>query len=373
MKQIRMNTLVTLTVAFLATLALTFSACTNEKEKGAEIIKIGAILPLTGNIAFIGENFRNGLSMRFEEKSQRNMSIVYEDSKAQPKEAVSIVNRLLMDDYVKIIVTNLSSVTNAIIPILLNSQKPVVLMASLTSQSDLTSRSPYVFRYFLSSQDEVKAMTSYFKKAAIDNIGVLYLNDDFGEDAVNVLKKLFDGEIVYEDTFTLSQKDFKSIIAKVKSLEYLYIIGYGPNYGLLVKQLREFGYKGKIYAFSSLNSPIVLNTAGDAARGVIFTGTTFDPGSPSNDVADSFVRSYKNRYNKLPDHYAAYGYDIGAILAKLATTTPAEPEQLKAELLSLGHFTGVFGETTIDDSGDFHFEVMLYQISDDGKIGRCDL
>ena len=373
MKQIRINTLVTLTVAFLATLALTFSACTNEKGKSAEIIKIGAILPLTGNIAFIGENFRNGLSMRFEEKPQRNMSIVYEDSKAQPKEAVSIVNRLLMDDYVKIIVTNLSSVTNAVMPILLNSQKPVVLMASLTSQSDLTSQSPYVFRYFLSSQDEVKAMTSYFKKAAIDNIGVLYLNDDFGEDAVNVLKKLFDGEIVYEDTFTSSQKDFKSIIAKVKSLEHLYIIGYGPNYGLLVKQLREFGYKGRIYAFSSLNSPIVLNTAGDAARGVVFTGTTFDPGSPSNDVADSFVQSYKNRYNKLPDHYAAYGYDIGAILANLAKTTAAKPEQLKAELLSLGHFTGVFGETTIDGSGDFHFEVRLYQVSDDGKIGPCDL
>ena len=74
-------------------------------------------------------------------------------------------------------------------------EKPVVMMASLTSMSDVTAGSPYIFRYFLSSQDEVRRMTSYFKQKAIDKIGVLYINDDFGKDAFHLLKKLFKGHI----------------------------------------------------------------------------------------------------------------------------------------------------------------------------------
>jgi len=299
------------------------------------------------------------------------MEVIYEDSKAQPKEAINILNKFLINDQVKIIITTLSSVTNAVMPILTRTHRPILLLASITSKSDITTYSSNFFRYFLSSADEVNAMVDYFKKNDIDNIGVLHLNDDFGEDAVNVLKKLFDGKIVYEDTFTASQKDFKNITAKIRTLKDLYIIGYGPTYGLLTKQIRESGYKGRIYAFSSFNSPIVLDTAGEAAKGVIFSGTTFNPETPSNDLAKAFVRSYKNKYNGLPDHYAAYGYDIGTILAMLPETYSQRSEHLKTALLSMKHFNGVFGKTTIDSSGDFHFKVKLYKVSYDGKIEEC--
>lgn len=370
MTHIRCNRLLSLIVVIITLIVfLTLPACTKQKEKELEPIKIGAILLLTGNLAFTGEHFKNGLSIAFEEMAPENMKIIYEDSKGQPKEAVTITNRLLMDDKVKIIVSNLSAVTNAIIPIIVNMEKPIVMMASLTSMSDVTAGSPYIFRYFLSSQDEVRRMTSYFKQKAIDKIGVLYLNDDFGKDAFHLLKKLFTGQILHEDTYTPLDKDFKSITAKVKDLDHLYIIGYGPTYGLLVKQLREFGYKGKIYAYSSLSSPVVLNIAGDTAKGVIFTGTTFNPKSPSTNKENNFVKLYERKYNKLPDHYAAYGYDIGIILAKISKTEAASSEQIKNEILSLRDFSGVFGKTTIDDSGDFHFDVKLYQVLQDGTIG----
>ena len=99
MKQAKMNTLIRLTVAFLAILALTFSACTNDKEP--QVIKIGAILPLTGPIAFFGEYEKNAINIACSEINDRGgikgkkVEVIYEDSQNDPKKAVNAFNKLI--------------------------------------------------------------------------------------------------------------------------------------------------------------------------------------------------------------------------------------------------------------------------------------
>jgi len=268
------------------------------------------------------------------------------------------------------LVSNLSAATNAMIPVVVNREKPVVLMASLTSLSALTTASQYVFRYFLSSEDEVKRMTAYLRQNQIAEIGLAYLNDDFGKDAVALFKASFSGKILHEETYAPDDKDFKALSAKVRDLEHLYLLGFGPTYGLLIKQLRENGYKGRIYAFSSLGAANVLAVAGEAATGAVFTGASFNPTDPVTEAEKMFIQSYKGKFEKLPDHYAAYGYDIGVMLLKVASGKSKSPEQLKNDLLSLGQFEGVFGKTSVDKTGDFHFDVKLYEVLTGGQTRR---
>jgi branched-chain amino acid transport system substrate-binding protein len=79
------------------------------KEKEPKVYKIGAILPLTGNLAILGEPEKNGMSLAEEIINQqggingRPIKIIFEDSKGQPKEAVSIANKFINIDGIKII------------------------------------------------------------------------------------------------------------------------------------------------------------------------------------------------------------------------------------------------------------------------------
>ena len=131
--------------------------------------------------------------------------------------------------------------------------------------------------------------------------------------------------------------------------------------------MREFGYHGKLYAFSGVISPVVLNAAGDAANGILFTGTTFNPRNPRIKAEETFVQRYKQKFNKLPDHYAGYGYDTGILLTQILKENVLTPEQIKDKLLSISEFSGVFGKSTIDKSGDFHFDVKVYEVLPNGE------
>jgi ABC-type branched-subunit amino acid transport system substrate-binding protein len=55
----------------------------------AEEIKIGGILPMTGNAASYGEWMRNGMNIAVDEISKkwtdRKLVLIYEDSKSNPK------------------------------------------------------------------------------------------------------------------------------------------------------------------------------------------------------------------------------------------------------------------------------------------------
>ena len=67
---------------------------------GAETIKIGAILPLTGYSASNGKNVNDGLQLAIDEINKRGgvngskIELIVEDSKSDPQAAVAGFNRI---------------------------------------------------------------------------------------------------------------------------------------------------------------------------------------------------------------------------------------------------------------------------------------
>ncbi|RKZ22128.1 hypothetical protein DRQ18_03210, partial [bacterium] len=67
---------------FIATTLIVFPSC----KKQEKVIKIGAILPLTGRTAFLGEGERNALLLAVEEINKegingKKIELIIEDSK----------------------------------------------------------------------------------------------------------------------------------------------------------------------------------------------------------------------------------------------------------------------------------------------------
>ena len=377
MIKLKRQTLIFAALVLLITVSsiFTLQGCA-KKEK---VIKIGAILPLTGKIAFIGENFKNGLILAKEEyRMKKGVNIIFEieDHKNSPKDAVSIMRKFLMENDMPIIVSTLTSVTNAIIPLI--EAKPRVIISSITSGSELPNKSKWLFRYFLSTIDEINAMVRYLSFVGVDTIGIFYINDDYGLDAMQVFSKKYEGFIKFKEPYEKTASDFRNLVPLAKTTKAVYILGYGSNYGIFVKQLREYGYKGKIFAFSSFGNPVVLEQAGEYANGVVFTGTNFYISEKNQNIL-SFVKKYEDRWNKKPDHYSAYGYDVGRIVLKVINELvknkeKVEPNSIRRKIMEWEKFEGIFGPCFIMKNGDFRFkEVKILKVSKESKIEEIKL
>ena len=61
---------------------LLFSACNNKKKK-SETIKIGIIVPLTGELGSYGKNIDNGAKLAIEELKKDSVNILLEIFQAQ--------------------------------------------------------------------------------------------------------------------------------------------------------------------------------------------------------------------------------------------------------------------------------------------------
>ena len=91
----------------------------SEKEV-VKSITIGAILPLTGPTAQLGQEEKKGLLMAMDElnshSSKPNFRLVVEDSKGTAKDGVVAAHKLIESDQAQIVFTSLTPVSQAIGP-----------------------------------------------------------------------------------------------------------------------------------------------------------------------------------------------------------------------------------------------------------------
>lgn len=371
----RKGIIISLIVVFFISFVF-FQGC--GKKEDTDVIKIGILLPLTGNISFIGENFRNGMLLAYNEcdaELKNRIKFDFGDHKNSVKEAVSLFRKYSQDKNIKAIVPTLTSVTNAILP--LNEQNPKVLIGSIISGTDMPDKSKWLFRYFLSTNDEVEAMLGHFRENDIKEMGVLYVNDDYGLDAKETFVSQFLGEILLEESYDKNSSDFKNLVPKIKNITNLYILGYGQSYGILVKQLRTFGYDGRIFCFSSFSTPVVLESAGKFTEGIVFTATKYSE-QPKSERIQEFYNLYSRTYSKDPDHYSLYGYDIAKLVIKtieemISQNIEMNNNNIRNTIIGFGIYDGLFGKTEIKENGDFKFqEVKLFKVYSESNIAEVD-
>ena len=128
-----------LTALLLLVLAASvlFIACPGGKSE----IKIGAILTLSGEAAPYGQSAKNALEMGLKEAradgslKDREVSLVFEDDRLDPKTGVSAFRKLVETDKVtSVIGPMMSSVALAIAPVA-NDKKVILLSPSASSPS----------------------------------------------------------------------------------------------------------------------------------------------------------------------------------------------------------------------------------------------
>ncbi len=257
-----------LAIAMCLLILILTSGC-NRTPTGAatsqEPIKIGFIGPLTGELASWGNNEKQGVELAVKEINDaggingRKLSIIYEDGQCNPKSAVTAAQKLITVDHVKAIIgETCSSATLAVAP--LAEQNKVILISPTSGADSISQAGDFIFRIFIPNNFyAVEGARIIEKELGSKSVAVLYIQNDAGVSTKDRFIQLFKGgKIMLIQGYAPDTTDFKTILLKVKEAEpdLVYLAGYYPDGGLILKQAKELGIKTQFFGCGdSYDSP----------------------------------------------------------------------------------------------------------------------
>jgi branched-chain amino acid transport system substrate-binding protein len=353
-----------------------FSGCQNNEETK---IKVGVVLPLTGDLASYGEQMKQGMEIALKTLNKNNSTkyeLIYVDSKADPTTAISGLQKILNIDKVKYIIGDVSSpVTLAMVPIV--EKNKVFLLSPGASSPKLENISPFFARNYPSSVIESYESAVFLSnQKKINKTALIYVNSEYGIGLKDVFTQTYSeagGEIVYQEGYDVGRTDFRNIILKLNQSnpEAIYLGGNQKEMGSFIKQLRESGSKVLVISNISFLQEECLNIAGKSAEGVIVPVAYYNPLDTLYKGAHSFAKVYKKEFNKDVTIPVAVGYDALMLIADAIGISGNDPEKVASHIRNLKNYDGALGSLTFKD-GDVRMPIE-FQILVDGKAQKLKL
>jgi branched-chain amino acid transport system substrate-binding protein len=342
----------------------------------AETITVGAVLPMTGDAASYGQWMHKGMTIATDEINarwgdKRKLTVIYEDNRSGPKDAVTAMNKLISADKVPAVMTTLTGVTRALIPIA--EQNKVILTTSATLPG-ITENTRYVFRNATNLSSEINKLVEFaaprYKKAAI-----LWVNLEWagwGRRAFAEGFKKHGGTVVEDQSFAPDASDLRAQLTRIRAAQpdVILVLAYKTT-GIALKQARELGVKAQFIGTLDFELPEVIEIAKEAANGSIYTKALFDPQNPSSNAMKAYSTEYRKRFGEAPEVYSATMYDMLHILAEAIAKGHGNPDAIRDAILATKDFPGASGQTTFLPNGDVEKSVELKTIKD-GKYASYE-
>jgi branched-chain amino acid transport system substrate-binding protein len=349
-----------LLVVVFVILFTTFIGCAKKSEP--KEIKIGAILPLTGDGAAYGQKEKNGIELAVQQANEsgcingKKVKVVYEDSQGIPAPAVSAAQKLINIEKVSVIIGDaFSSPTLAMVPVA--HQNKVVIMSPSASSPKLSGASPFFFRVWPSDTSEGTKMAEVaIQELKLNKFSVIYGNNDYAvglKDVFIAKIKEMGKEIVAVEVYNEGDSDFRTQLARIKekSPDAIYMPGYYKEFVKILTQAKEMGIKAQFLSCGTFHEPEILKAPGNIAEGVVFVQPYFDRNS-NDPVTKAFVAAYEKRFNLEAGVYDAHGYDAARVILDVMKQGKISAEDVRKGLLALKDFPGVTGKTTFIEGGD---------------------
>ena len=316
-------------------------------------INIGVIFPLTGPAAYLGEATQNAVEMATEEVNnsnllgKRNLKIIGGDSKADPKEAVTVFRNLSSLHKMTAMYCLTAADTFAVAPL---SNKMSIPFFTGTIAPGVADLGDFIFRNASNLNFDAEMLAALCANdLKLKRIALLSVNLPIISSLEKAFSQKFEslgGTFLGTEYGNLGDTDFRTQLSKIKAKnpDGIYCIGY-KEIGFMLKQARELGVNVQFLGAAGMESQDIVNIAGKAAEGAIYT-------QANDNLAQTFVDSYSKRYNKRPDINAAQAYDTIKIIATVIGDKELSSDEIRVGLLNVKDYIGVTGPTTFLPNGD---------------------
>lgn len=345
------------------------------QKKQEAVIKIGVAGPMTGDQAKMGTDFKNGVLLAVEEWNAKGgvlgkkIEIMIADDQHDPKQAVSVANKLVNDGAAGIIGHFNSSCSIPASDVYNRAGIPMITPASTNPQ--LTEKGyKGVFRVCGRDDQQGKIGADFvINSLTIKRVAIVHDKTTYGQGLADEFRKFVQDKVavVYYGGMIQGDKDFKTVLTsmKEKKPELIYFGGIYPEAGLLVKQARELDIRVPFMSGDGTIDPKFIEIAGaKAAEG---TYLTFSPDPRNIPTAKAFIDNYQKRFGEIGP-YSIYAYDSANILfTAIREAGSAEGNKVIDRLHSL-EFSGALGGLKFNEKGDVTVASYVVWITRDGKF-----
>jgi branched-chain amino acid transport system substrate-binding protein len=312
-----------------AVAAVMLSACGNGLASGGGKssdngpIVLGMLTPTSGSSSAIGPYMKNGAQLAVDEingkggVNGRKLELKVEDEACDAKSAAAGANKLVTAG-VKISVGGYcSGATLPTLPIFEKANVPMLIPAA-NSNELVKQHKKNVFLINGTGTQQADAALKFIKKQGATKVALMDDNTSYSKDIADTTAKLLTGSpaLAGRQSVTAGESDYSANVNAVlkSNPDFIYWTGYYQEGGLIIRQLRQAGYKGTIMVADGSVDQKLVEIAGAAnAEGVLATMTQ-TPDTLSG--ADKWIADYKSKFSADPGPYSTQSYDAVRVAAE---------------------------------------------------------
>lgn len=300
------------------------SSETATTETTGDTIRIGGITAVTGDKAEMGESFWRSWQLAIEKVNEnggvlgKQVELVLEDSKADPKEAVELTKKMGDDESIAAVLGPMTS-SEAIACAPVFEEYTMVELSPCASNNQYAPMSDYAFTVAGKMDAEqpylVERGAHEFLNAK--SIGVIWSNDDWGASAFESTKEgceEYGIEITDDESFVAGEKDFTAILTKIRQTnpEYLMLITQAADGALVLNQLEAMGWDIPVIGAGAMYSDQVILLSGEASEGLVASAAFFL--SEDDPEAWDYATKFYEGAGFYPTIHGPLSYDAALLL-----------------------------------------------------------
>lgn len=343
-----------------------------------EAYKVAFIGSFTGNQAQYGESQRASIEMYLEKFNADGgvdgvpVVVDWHDDKGDPKETVTVANKIINDEEVLAVIGPFSSTSAmAVAPIF--EENGITLYSPSSSHPDFTNLGDYMFRGTPTQEYYVQEYSKYISEEMdCSKIGMIYVNSDYGVVIYDLFKeeiKKYGGELVIAENYIVGQtKDFSPLISKIKTadIDCLYIVGHYAEGAQIINQARKLQLDVPYIGTASLMKQELIDICGADAEGFKLLNNF----TPDNDAAgfQDWLAEFVERNPTISvDAHVVNTYDTIDMICKAIQAKGADRAGIKDWMLEQKEFPGIGGTFAMESNGDA-IKPLFPMIVKDGKF-----
>jgi ABC-type branched-subunit amino acid transport system substrate-binding protein len=337
----------------------------------ASLPAIGVLLPLKGDYKSFGEEALQGvlLAAGVFGALPPDMEVVVKDAGTDPNSIDRAITELASDPRVVGVVGPLLSSTAT--EAARSGQRLHIPVITLSQKEGVTSAGDYVFRNFLTPEDQGRALADYSIKKGHKRFAALFPQTNYGVELVKYFEmavKERGGSVVRQAAYAPGTADFSAEVKRVFGIkatekmdgrrkvreftptvkvDALFLPDSFESAALIVPYLDYYNIKGvQLLGANGWNSPRLPELAGKAVEGAVFVDGFF--AASNRPGTEDFTRRFTEAYGKEPGVLSAQAYDAARMLMIAARDQAMDRESVTARLRGLKDYRGATGSISFN-------------------------
>ncbi len=338
-------------------------------------ITLGILVPTTGSQATDGRDMANAAQLAANEINAHGgvlggkLVLDVQDDACDPQQAVSAASKLVSQGVAAVVGGYCSGATLPTLKVFGDAGLPFVITAA--NSTKLVDADPGdAFLVNSTGDDQVKTAVGLLKSDGVKRLAVVNEGDAYSADLAKLTADAWPasgGQLVGNEVVNKGEQDFSALVTRIKSErpDAVFWTAYYDDAALLIKQLRQAGYRGKILLGDGSNSPKVFEIAGKGAEGTMLLANPTVDTLPN---AKTFAADYKKAFHQDPGPYSALTYDgIDLLADAMKRAGSADKAKVVAALQATKAFPGISGPVTFTPKNTLNRSNFVVLIGKGGK------